>query len=224
MVTLMSAIEQFVRELAIPVLPRVFNPWRERCAHDLYPDAPERRRERLAQHLGAPSVRFLAVGEAPGWQGCRASGIPFTSEKLLLNGAIPRIAPMHGKRITDRELPLAEPSATILWTTLYELGIAEETVLWNAFPFHPFDGEPWSNRTPTDSELELGRPYLEAMLALYPDARVIAVGKKAAGSLKKLGIQSFAEVRHPSNGGKPQFVAGLSQAVTNARNNRGGPK
>jgi len=211
----MDNIDRFVAEISRNVFSRVFNPWHEHCHHDVHVNAPELRRQRLAMHLRARNVRFLGVGEAPGFAGCRYSGIPFVSEKLLMNGAIPRVSGIHGSRITDRKDPFSEPSATIVWTTLYELGIAEETVLWNAFPFHPFDGEVWSNRTPTDTELAVGAPFLRALLDLYRGVKVIAIGKKAAGSLAKLGIARFEEIRHPSMGGKAEFQAGMRRCVRN---------
>jgi len=209
----MSPIERFIQTIEKATLPGVFNPWRDRCEHDLYPNAAEKRRQRLVQHLSAPHVGIIGIGEAPGYQGCRYSGCAFTSEKLLINGAIPRIASLQGQRLTDRPLPFSEPSATIVWTLLYDLGIAESTVLWNAFPFHPYNDKPWSNRTPTDSELSWAEPVLKQFLALFPDAVVVAIGKKAAGSLAKLGVSGFHEVRHPSNGGKPEFEAGLKKVL-----------
>lgn len=112
--------------------PNVFNPWREGDPLDCVDKPALERLKRLRAHMTI-APKLLLLGEAPGYQGCHFSGIPFTNEKLLLSGAIPRVT-ING-RITRRERPWSEPSATIVWKTLYELELAEETVLWNTFAF-----------------------------------------------------------------------------------------
>jgi len=193
-------------------LPGLFNPWRETCSFDCERDAPEAKLERLALHLDCDPF-FILVGEAPGYQGCRYSGIAFTSERLLLEGAIPRIPPLTG-RISTRRLPFSEPSATIVWNTLKALGIAERTILWNSLQLHPYrDGKPWTNRTPTPKELALGAEGLSMLLAAFPSAGVVAIGKKAEFLMQSQGIVPLATVRHPANGGAKKFAAGISALV-----------
>src|SRR6185369_3557126 len=101
-------------------LPGLFNPWQDHCPHDVDADAPAWKLERLGRHLDCDPA-FILVGEAPGYQGCRYSGIAFTSERLLIEGTIPRI-PALPNRLSTRRLPFSEPSATIVWKTLYRLG------------------------------------------------------------------------------------------------------
>jgi len=185
-----------------------FNPWFERCAHDLDPLAAEARRARMAVHLSCPDARLLLIGEAAGYQGCRYSGIPFTSERLLLENAIPGMPDLAQRRITDRNRPFSEPSASILWGTLHELQVAGHTVLWNACPWHPYGAKDWSNRRPTAAELAAGRPLLEAVISMYPQARVVAVGGVAEAALARLGIAGV-RVRHPAYGGANAFRQGL---------------
>lgn len=189
-------------------IPGLFNPWRERCQHDTENNGPEARLHRLAQHLdGAP--RYILIGEAIGYQGCRYSGIAFTSERLLMEGAIPRVA-TPPSRLTFRNRPWSEPSATIVWKALYRLGIAEQTLLWNAVQMHPHRfGEPLSNRTPTPDELLLGRPAIEQLQKTYPNARFIAVGKKSQAQLAAMGFANCSAIRHPANGGATEFAQGL---------------
>jgi len=178
---------------------------------DAHPNAPQQRRKRLAQHLDNEQAKLLLIGEASGYQGCRYSGMTFTSERLLLEGAIPRIAP-PAKRLTQRKLPFSEPSATIVWGTLQALGLAEQVILWNAFPWHPMKGEePHSNRTPSQQELSDGLPVLEMLLDHYQGIVIIAVGKKAAHTLTTLGIKPACEVRHPAMGGANKFREGMAQ-------------
>ncbi len=189
-------------------LPGLFNPWRDHCPHDAPGNGPEQKLARLALHLDCDPA-FILTGEAPGYQGCRYSGIAFTSERLLGEGAIPRIPPSAG-RLSTRRLPFSEPSATIVWKTLYRLGIAERTILWNAMQLHPYRADNvWSNRTPAPDEIALGAPALRMLAEAYPRARIIAVGKKAEGLLHEMGIAPAGAVRHPANGGATEFAAGL---------------
>ena len=193
--------------------PGLFNPWRQTCVHDTPDNGPEARTERLAAHLDCPHPRALLIGEAPGYQGCRYSGVAFTSERLLLEGAIPRIAAPAG-RLTMRPLPFSEPSATIVWKTLYAQGLAESVILWNAVQLHPhrLDAH-WTNRTPTPEEVALGRPGLEVLRAAFPETPILAIGQKAAGLLEAMGLPVAAVLRHPANGGATRFAQGLAEWV-----------
>lgn len=188
----------------------LFNPWRDRCPEDLPSNGPQRKLERLAAHLDC-SPRYILCGEAPGYQGCRHSGVAFTSERLILEGSIPRLNHEH-ERLTRRDLPYSEQSATIVWRALYLAGIAEETVLWNALQLHPYRAQDIrSNRTPTPTEIALGEPAMRVLLEAFPNARVVAVGRKAEGLLEDMGVPVFAAVRHPANGGATQFANGIAQ-------------
>jgi uracil-DNA glycosylase len=163
----------------------------------------------------------LLIGEAPSYRGGRLTGIAFVSETLLLSGI--DIAGSRGRvlgadrgyrRATNTPKPSTEASATMVWGTIRSM--EPLPMLWNAFPFHPFHrGNPESNRVPASSELAIGQPFIETLLRLFPIRRVVAIGNQASLSLTKLGIE-HVKVRHPSQGGKNLFVAGmadLSQAA-----------
>ena len=208
------SLSRFLGTLQQDTPPGVFNPW---CEYDQTTDvsraAPRDRIDRLVAHLTS-KPRYILIGEAAGYQGCKVSGIPFTSERLLNEGSIPRIA--CGTRLTSRERPWSEPSATVVWGTLHRLAIAEHTVLWNAFPWHPHkSGEPHSNRTPTPAERAAGVPVLRAFLELFPRAQVFAVGRNAEAALLELDIAATA-LRHPSMGGATRFRDQLGRAVSQA--------
>lgn len=194
-------------------IPGLFNPWVDLCPEDESWNGPEAKRDRLAAHLDC-SPDFILCGEAPGYQGCRHSGIAFTSERLLMEGSVPRL-PAVKDRLTKRERPYSEPSATIVWKTLYRLGIAEKTILWNAVQLHPYrPGVFNSNRTPAPAEVALGVPAMRMLVEAFPSARIVAVGKKAEGLLSSLGISLAATVRHPANGGALAFSKGLELLVS----------
>lgn len=191
----------------------LFNPWADTCPMDLPHNGPEAKIARLAAHLDTVP-RFILCGEAPGYQGCRHSGVAFTSERLLLEGAIPRINESMS-RLTARELPFSEPSSTIVWKTVYKLGIAESTVMWNAVQLHPHKaGDSSTNRTPRSDEIALGRPAMQLLVGAFPDAKVVAIGKKAHELLTDMGINVTASIRHPANGGAREFEAGLTQVMS----------
>jgi hypothetical protein len=206
-------LARFWRLLRQEAGPNVFNPWVDHDAGtDLQRNAPAKRRERLAAHLDA-DVRLVLVGEAPGYQGCHVTGIPFTSERLLIAGSIPRVV-AGAPRLSSRHIPWSEPSATTVWGTLHGLGLADHTVLWNAYPWHPHrPGELQSNRTPTPAERVAGIPVLEALLTAFPSARVFAVGRTAEASLRDAG-QSAEALRHPSMGGAALFRSQLRKAMS----------
>lgn len=193
-------------------LEHVFNPWRDVDPLDRFAaHAAQDRRTRLYQHFDC-KPRWLLVGEAPGYQGCHFSGVPFTNEKLILDGAVPRVTPPNGlgPRITTRATPWSEPSATIVWRTLHELGIAADVVLWNAFAWHPHKpGELMSNRAPTKSELLTGANILKAVCDHFGSARLIAIGRVAEKALRLLKLTPDAAVRHPSMGGAREFTDGM---------------
>jgi hypothetical protein len=119
------------------------------------------------------------------------------------------------ERLTSRRLSYSERSATIVWEALYNLGIEKRTILWNAIQMHPHGPkEPHSNRTPTFAEIEkFGEPALRMLVAAFPSATVVAVGRKAEGLLKRMGVPA-AYVRHPANGGATKFAQGLKRLVS----------
>jgi uracil-DNA glycosylase len=158
----------------------------------------------------------VLIGEAAGYQGCKVSGIPFTSERLILEARIPRIA-TDAPRLTSRPRPWSEPSATTVWNTLHSLGIAKQTILWNAFPWHPHKpGLLHSNRTPTPAERLAGVAVLKQLLDLFPKALVFAVGRNAEWSLLQLG-RDATPLRHPSMGGAKKFAQQLQAACNGGR-------
>jgi uracil-DNA glycosylase len=212
-----APLSRFLRLITAFAGNQVFNPWTDLdTATDLIQRAARDRRRRLQSHL-AVEAKLILIGEAAGYQGCHVTGIPFTSERLIIGGGIPRVS-SDGQRLSRRQIPWSEPSATTIWATLHEFGIAQETILWNAFPWHPHrTGNLQSNRTPKPAERLLGLPVLEALLNAFPEASLGAVGRHAAKSLADCSRTAFA-LRHPSMGGVTAFRLGLAQFLRSRRN------
>jgi uracil-DNA glycosylase len=156
----------------------------------------------------------MLVGEAPGKNGCRKTGIPFLSEALLLEGLTAQQDrfPSGLKWTFPNEAfgwPVRkEPSSTIFWNTLQANRLFP--LIWNAFPFHPHQpGQPDTNRKPSRPEQQLGLEYLVKLVDLLQPQQVVAVGRVAAASLKISGIH-HTYVRHPARGGKTAFEEGIA--------------
>jgi len=175
------------------------------------------RRSNLELYLAEMSARkpgLLLIGEAPSHRGARLTGIPFLSESLLLSGVegCGMFGASRGYRKSDEtEKPSTEASATIVWATIRE--IRPIPLLWNAFPFHPFErGNEKSNRMPTTAELQTGEMFVEMLIEMFRIHSVVAIGRRAEASLRNLGLD-HETVRHPSQGGKPLFVKGLNEIL-----------
>ncbi len=140
---------------------------------------------------------LLLVGEAVGYQGCRFSGIAFTSERAL------PVSQWTSTRLGGWQ----EPSATIVHAALKELGLEDRTILWNVVPFHPASGSPLSNRTPTMAERRAGTAWLDRLLAITQPGTVAAIGRVAEAAL---GPRT-PYLRHPSRGGATKFREGLAE-------------
>lgn len=209
-------IGEFVHSLACAATPEnVFNQYAQK------EPANAVRRSNLRRYLRAISQRqprMVLVGEAAGYRGCRLTGVPFTSERIMLDSVTGRnfLGDERGfVKTGERPRTVGEQSATIVWGTLQEL--RPLPLLWNALPFHPHRPlEPWSNRTPTRAELELGQPFLRHFLKLFPLELIVAVGNKADEALGQQQIP-HRKVRHPAHGGKAEFVRGIRSLASSER-------
>ena len=160
-------------------------------------------------YLIQPSI--LLVGEAPGYQGCAITGVPFTSEFILIThrdcDALNGCNALGNKK---------EPTATMVWGVLDEKEkegkLFSKPLMWNIFPFHPIKaGDIHTNRKPSDEECVYGYNVLNDLLALFPTIeKIYAIGKAADKKLN--GHPKYAgALRHPSNGGKKEFVEGINK-------------
>jgi len=206
----------------------VFNPWWDvDKENDNDRNAPGIRRKQLRAYIlgRLKKARLVIIGEALGYRGGHFTGIPMTSERILLGkkeeaGIKPEdilsgAAPRRTSRSQKCSDGFSEPTATIAWKTLLQLGLSpDQFVLWNAFPWHSFDLHRGmlSNRTPAKSERSAGLPVLIAFLNLFPCDEVVALGRIAASQLKNLDVDPHY-VRHPASGGAKLFRQQIAKVV-----------
>lgn len=148
---------------------------------------------------------YLLLGEAPGYKGCRLTGVPFSSEKILATNDF--FNNQGFNCINELQNLESEISATIIWNELENY--TNKPLIWNIFPFHPHElKNNKTNRTPNKIELELGKGYLIQLLEIFDIKKIIALGRKPESQINDLDL-NFAYVRHPANGGKNKFINGL---------------
>lgn len=223
-----TPLDKFLRFLKQSPDDAVFNPWWEvDRQNDIGRNAPAIRRKQLRAYLRKRlrKANVAIIGEAIGYRGGHFSGIPMTSERILLgkkknDGIEPdhvfsSIKPRRTSKSKKCPDGFSEPTATIVWGTLLKLGLRpEQFVLWNAFPWHSFDRRRGmlSNRAPNKSEQAQGLPVLKAFLKLFPCKRVVALGKIAAAQLEDLAVDA-RYVRHPASGGAKLFRQQITRII-----------
>jgi uracil-DNA glycosylase len=228
----MESIEMFVRLLKQSPSGSVFNPWWQvDKQNDIGRNAPAIRRKHLRAYLHKRlgKIQLVVIGEALGYRGGHFTGIPMTSERMLLgkkrdDGIAPEhvfssLTPCQTSKPKKCPNGFSEPTATIVWSSLLGLGLKpEQFVLWNAFPWHSFDPRRGmlSNRMPTQIERTAGLSVLKAFLDLFPCDQILALGNVAAIQLEKLDVESH-RVRHPASGGAKLFRQQIEKIVARLR-------
>ena len=214
-------IDSFINSLKRePEAGGVFNPWWDvDTINDINSTAPATRRKQLKQYLveRIDISKFLLLGEAIGYQGGHFTGIPMTSEQILLGNKKDKgilaefifsgIKPKRTSKPEIKPIGFSEPTATIVWGTIADSKIDPKTVLiWNIFPWHPYKSEKGflSNRTPSVNELREGIYVIKKLMGIFKDIKIISVGNNANKILLQLGVEAPV-VRHPAHGGASKF-------------------
>jgi hypothetical protein len=227
-----NSIDDFLQLLRKSPSGAVFNPWWELDKeNDISRGAPAIRRNQLRAYLQKRlrKAHLVVIGEALGYRGGHFSGIPMTSERLLLGRStnVPMksndfffdINPRRTSKPEKCPDGFSEPTATIVWGTLLRLGLKpDQFVLWNAFPWHSFDPRRGmlSNRMPNTPEQAAGLPVLKAFLELFQCEQVVALGKIAAAQLEELDVNAPC-ARHPASGGARLFPRQIAELVRRVR-------
>lgn len=201
----------------------LFNPWVDFDAdNDLSSSSPAHRFEHLQAYMREreSSARFLLIAEAPGYCGCKFSGLAMTSERALLASDQDLLDSHYflgPKHRTSKFSPalknndgMLERTATIVWGKMMSAGLqSHEFVLWNSFAWHPhLPGNRLTNRAPTKEEKAGGKEALRAFLDAFRGRTVLAIGDHSQGLLSELGVEVH-KLRHPSYGGATIFREGV---------------
>ncbi len=221
-------LDSFLHLLKKSPAGAVFNPWWEVDEqNDATRIAPAIRRNQLHAYLQRRlgNATLAIIGEGLGYRGGHFTGIPMTSERILLGkkkddciepeDVFSSIKPRRTSKTARCPDGFSEPTATIVWSTLLKLGLPpEQSVLWNAFPWHSFDQRRGilSNRAPNKSERSAGVPVLKSFLNLFPCKEMVALGKIAAAQLEELNVNAQC-VRHPASGGARLFRQQIATIV-----------
>ena len=203
--SIVDKIEVFLNKLvAFEHSETVYNPYKDK-------NAVNNLREYLGLFLSDIGNVHMLVGEAPGYLGCRVTGIPFTSSEQLENTKHPALLKIKGK--LRFSIIQSENTANIMWEVLGERN--HIPLLWNSFPFHPYSkGKPQSNRAPNASEIKIGREFLEDLYEIFSPSKVASIGRKGQKALKTAFPNSEVQyIRHPSYGGKSGFIGGMQNFI-----------
>jgi hypothetical protein len=188
------------------------------------PGAAAIRRDNLSKYLLSITdwPRVVLIGEAPGYRGCRFSGVPFTSEAQLISG----YPFTGGQRSSSRAHPYDERAAAQFWGVV--TGFESRILAWNCVPFHPHEkGNPLTNRTPTREEAGRYVHILGGVIKTVMPACVVAIGDVAARALSELVVVRAANedarplvgialtrVPYPRGAGRAEFQAGIRRILS----------
>jgi len=208
----MKAIKNFVQDLQQVKSTKTFaNPYRDPVlSNNLYLYLMAMKREK-------PSL--LLVGEAPGYKGCKLTGIPFSSGMIYQDHERfdhPFLKKLS-KKIKISEID-SENSATMVWEYLSEKNITP--MFWNSFPFHPhLANNELSNRAPSTKEVAFGIEYLQRIRKIYKPVVIAGVGGKGTTCARKAFPEDdIVSIRHPSFGGKRDFIKGMNSILNKLDN------
>ena len=202
---------QFLDALKALDFENAFNPYLHRCAvHDL-DDAPERRLRSLRSMLEVATEREIDsiwIGRDLGYRGGRRTGLALTDDVHICEHAA-RWG-LSIQRPTKGDVA-AERTAAVIWSVLSQIEVS--VFLWNVFPLHPHEpGNPFSNRSHNSLERWTGEKLLFQLILLLKPYRLIAIGNDAARTAHRLSDQqTVIQVRHPSYGGKAQFLSQMCE-------------
>lgn len=203
-------IDELSKEESTPILTNVYSPvmpQSEICRDNLY---------NYLQRIRSNNSKVMLIGEAPGYHGCRLSGIAFTSEDKFTEDIIPGIMGKDlGYKIFSKGKPEREFSASTVWPKLKEWYNIHGSVplLWNICAFHPHkENDNESNRTPRKKEIERGVKYLLKLLDIFKIQHIGCIGKKSFNTIGNMGLNTSLEyLRHPSCGGKNIFETKIDE-------------
>ncbi|EXB82689.1 uracil-DNA glycosylase [Acinetobacter baumannii] len=212
-------MQNFVEHLKSIELENVFNPYADFCEYYDVLDAPQIRTNNLNELLISAiqnQVQTLWIGRDLGHRGGRRTGLALTDEyhldDLNLKWDTHLIKATKGISITEN-------TATAIWSILNSIN--ENIFLWNVFPLHPHEeNKPFTNRQHSAKEREIGKEILFELINILKIKHIVAIGNDAfdiTSSFKINGV-TIDKVRHPSFGGKNDFIKQMQEIYNIEKN------
>lgn len=203
--------DDFVNQLRAIRFSNTFNPYKDRCGLWDLPKAPVIRASLLNEIIIAAKnveIDSIWVGRDLGYRGGRRTGLALTDEIHAEYYLRRWNLYLDDTRSTIGE-PVAERTAKVIWDFLSRL--KAPIFLWNVFPFHPhMPDDPMSNRAHNKMEGEIGQEILFTLCKLLKPRRLVAIGNDAeVAALKVYDSRKVKKIRHPSYGGKSEFLLGM---------------
>ena len=201
----MTLIEKLIHQLAKQKnSPILFNPY-------LNQDLASNLKHYLELMTEISGKRVLLVGEAPGYKGCKHTGIPFSSGSVFQEIKHPLIKQLR-KKVVLKQIE-SENTASIVWRYLCNCSVTP--LFWNAFPFHPHPkNSPNLNRAPNQTEIKKGIPYLTHIQKIFRAEVIVGIGRSGTKAAQLAFPDLEIEyIRHPSHGGKSEFISGCSKIL-----------
>lgn len=178
----------------------VFNPYKDVCPQHDKSEAAAIRSLSLLNLIEAAAGNCddLWIGRDLGHKGGRRTGLALTDDNHL---------PAHLSRWgLESHIPVKHPNvsevtAKVIWGELDR--ISAKVFLWNVFPFHPHQpNQPFTNRTHTASEREVGLSILSDLIAVLKPKRLMPIGQDALKACDSVNHDcTVYPLRHPSYGG-----------------------
>jgi uracil-DNA glycosylase len=198
---------EFVAELSsAPRLTSVINPWRDPALQANLLEYLEAY-QKVSLRARWRALPVLIVGEALGYKGGRNTGIPFSSSTVFSEVEHPFLQTLQPRlQIATND---SEATASIVWQYLAQKrGVP---LFWNAFPFHPHvKHRPNSNRKPTVKEVRRGVPYLRQLAEIFQPQQIAGLGRVGQEAAQvAFPDEKIVYIRHPSYGGKRDFIRGM---------------
>ena len=195
-------LKAFIYELENTSIPDYFNPWQS-SSLDRDKDEAKIRRDNLKNFLRErkDTVKYVLIGEAPSL-GARFTGIPMVCEAILKEDIYKNI--FKNIKTTSKNDDTEEVTSKIVWYSIVKNKLDEKQfAIWNAFAFNKDETGKYPKPTIEDLTNNSNAELLRMFLDLFPDAKIIAVGKTSYGML---GYLNSEYIRHPSYGGKNKFI------------------